>query len=117
MAVYWFVFFWNLGSGSYAACFKVFEQAFPPADAALAVSAVQCAEALRRRRATAVLWGLFAAGNFCFLGVLGATYNLQHGGYRLSPSGVGELVVNMYCLGLAAWLSVFLWRERRALGA
>ena len=69
-----------------------------------------------RRRPAALPWGLFAAGQFCFLGLLGTTYNLQHGGYDLSPGMLSELSVNAFCLGIAVWLGVFLWRRRHSLG-
>ena len=117
MAAYWAVFFAYVPGAAWDPGFIAFERAFPPADAVLAASAALTAELLRRRRPMAVPVGLFAAGQFCFLGVLGATYNLQHGGYSVTPSGLSELAVNLYCLGLAVWLGVYLWRSRHRLDA
>ena len=117
IGVYWALFFANLPGAAWDPCYVVFERAFPPADAALACSCAIAAEMLRRHRSTAVLAGLLAAGQFCFLGLLGASYNLEHGGYDLTPGMLGELLVNTYCLAMAGWLGWFLWHHRRALGA
>jgi hypothetical protein len=117
IAAYWATFFTNLPGAAWDRCFIVFERAFPVADAALAGSAALTAEMLRRSRPAAVMWGLFAAGQFCFLGLLGASYNLQNGGYNLTPAMLAELFVNVFCLAMAAWLNTFLWRQRIALGA
>ena len=117
MAAYWAFFFTYLPGAVWDPGFISFERAFPPADAVLAASAALTAELLRRQRPTAVPMGLFAAGQFCFLGALGATYNLQHGGYTLTPAGVSELAVNVYCLALAGWLAVYLWGSRHRLDA
>ena len=111
IAAYWATFFTNLPGAAWDRCFIVFERAFPVADAVLAASAALTAEMLRRGRRTALLWGLFAAGQFCFLGLLGASYNLQNDGYGLSAAMLGELFVNVFCLAMAVWLNTFLWRH------
>lgn len=111
---YWTTFFANVSTAGWDRCYIVFEHAFPPADAMLTVSAAAAARALSRRHPTALLWGLFAAGQFCFLGLLGAAYNIENGGYDLSLAMLAELWVNAFCVGIAAWLTTFLWRNRRA---
>jgi hypothetical protein len=115
IAAYWLTFFSNVSTASWDRCYVVFERAFPPADAVLALSAAAAAIALQRRRGGAVMWGLLAAGQFCFLGLLGAAYNLQHGGYGFSLAMLAELWVNAFCLLSAVWLTTFLWRHRRML--
>jgi hypothetical protein len=115
IAVYWLTFFSNVSTANWDRCYVVFERAFPPADAVLAFSAAAAAVALQRRRGSAVTWGLFAAGQFCFLGLLGAAYNLEHGGYDFSLAMLAELWVNAFCLSIAAWLMAFLARHRRTL--
>ena len=113
IAAYWLTFFSNVSTANWDRRYVVFEQAFPPADAMLALSAAAAAIALHRRSGGAVTWGLFAAGQFCFLGLLGAAYNLQQGGYDSSLAMLAELWVNAFCLAIAAWLVAFLGRHRR----
>jgi hypothetical protein len=79
-------------------------------------SAAATAEALRRRRPVALPWTIFSAGQFCFLGVLDVSFTLQNGGYTLTLPMLTELVINLFCLAMAAWLSVGLWRLRHSLG-
>lgn len=93
-----------------------FERAFPVADTALAMAALLAAWSLWRARATAVLWLLLSAGGFAFLGLLDATYHVQHGLYSWGNRASWlELALNLYCLGFALWLAVFAWRHRRRL--
>lgn len=116
IAAYWLTFFSNVSTANWDRCYVVFERAFPPADAMLTVSAAAAAIALQRRRGSAVMWGVFAAGQFCFLGLLGAAYNLESGGYDFSLAMLAEFWVNAFCLLIAAWLMFFLSRHPRVLG-
>ena len=94
-----------------------FSRAFPPADTLLAASAALCAEHLRRRRATAVLWALVTAGALGFVGVVDVTYNLQHDIYaRWSAALAWEVYVNAFSLVFPLWLARFAWTGRRELG-
>ncbi len=102
---------------SEALCYHVFERNFPLPDGFIALLSVLCAHALHRRRASAVLFGLLAAGGYYFLGLIDIAYNLWNQMYaQLTAPMAAEIVINLFCLGFATWLSAFLWRQRKALG-
>jgi hypothetical protein len=87
-----------------------FARAFPRVDALLAASAVPCAGHLRRRRPAAVLWALITAGALGVVGVVGVTYNLQHGIYdRWSAALAWEVYVNAFSLVFPVWLACSSW--------
>jgi hypothetical protein len=119
IAAYWVSFF---GGGEVHAtddpCYLAFERNFPLPDGFVAVCALLCAEGLRRGRGWAVLWGLLAAGGFYFLGFIDTAYNLWNGMYaRRNAAMAAEVAINLFCFTFASWLSTFVWRHRRALGA
>lgn len=117
IVAYWVSYF--SGGEVHAAdtlCYHVFERNFPLPDGFVALCCVLCALNLRRKKAPALLWGLLAAGGFLFLGLIDVSYNLWNGMYRkLNAAMAAEIVINMFCLGFAVWLSRFLWLNRRAL--
>jgi len=101
-----------------ALCYHVFERNFPLPDGFVALLSVLCAVALYQRRASAVLFGLLSAGGYYFLGLIDIAYNLWNDMYaQVSAPMMAEFAINVFCLGFATWLSVFLWGQRRALGA
>jgi hypothetical protein len=117
IVAYWVSYF---GGGEVHAaadlCYHVFERNFPLPDGFVALCAVLCAEALRRRRGTAVLWGLLTAGGFFFLGWIDIAYNLWNGMYaQRSAAMLVEIVINLFCIGFAGGFSAWLWRHRRQL--
>jgi hypothetical protein len=118
IAAYWISFF--SGGEVHASsdpCYLAFERNFPLPDGFVGLCAVLCAEGLRRRAAWALLYGLLAAGGFFFLGFIDVAYNLWNDMYRsIDAPMAAEIAINAFSLGFAAWLSAFLWRERRALG-
>lgn len=98
-------------------CYHVFKRNFPLPDGFVALLSLLCAHALFRRRASAMLFGLLAAGGYYFLGFIDIAYNLWNDMYaRLAAPMMAEIIINLFCLGFATWLSAFLWRRRRALG-
>lgn len=118
IALYWLSYFTE-GQVHAAAdlCYHVFERNFPLPDGFVLLCSAFAAEALRRRRASAVLWGLLAAGGYFFLGFIDIAFNLWNGMYRVHNAAMtAEIAINLFCLLFAGWLSAFLWRHRRALG-
>lgn len=114
---YWISYF---GGGEVHAaedlCYHVFERNFPLPDGFVALCAAICAVLLQRRRESAVLWGLLSAGGFYFLGWIDIAYNLWNGMYAIRSAAMAtEIAINVYCLGFATWLSVWLWAQRAAL--
>jgi hypothetical protein len=117
VASYWIAVLGGQGVATDAS-YLDFARAFPPADTLMALCAVLCAEHLRRRRSTAVLWGLVTAGALGFVGVVDVTYNLQHGIYATwTPALAWEIYVNAFSLVFPCWLAWFCWTRREALGA
>jgi hypothetical protein len=114
-AAYWIVFFTGGEvQASESECYLVFERAFPLADLWLAATCVAAAEALRRGRESAVLWGIAAGSAAVYLGCMDVLYNLENGMYaRWSPPMAGELAINLYCLSFGPFLLAYFWRNRR----
>ena len=117
--LYWVLFF-TTGAvqSSQDQIYLGFEAAFPAADTWLALTAVICAEGLRRRRAWAVLYGIAAGSAFIYLGLMDTLYNLEHGMYfHLTPEMMIETAINGSCFVLGPLLMWYVWRHRRWLGA
>lgn len=116
--LYWMLFFTQgQVQASHDAVYLGFERAFPAADAWLAITAVICAEGLRRRRAWAVLFGIAAGSAFIYLGLMDTLYNLEHGMYfHLSAEMLGEVAINLSCFVLGPLVMSYVWRHRTWLG-
>lgn len=115
--VYWVTFF---TSGAVQAtrepCYLAFERAFPAADGWTAVAAILAGVALLRRRPAAVLFAVAAGSGFVFLGLMDVLYNLEHGMYALwTAEMAGEIVINVFCLGVGPLAIGCAWRWRRML--
>jgi len=119
IVAYWLSFFFGGDvQASVDACYLVFQRSFPLPDGFVALCAILAAEALRRHRASSVLWMLLTAGGLFFLGLIDIHYNLGNGMYGVRNSAMAlEAAINLACLGLATGLSAFAWRRRHALGA
>ncbi|MGH8460050.1 MAG: hypothetical protein ACRESS_00440 [Stenotrophobium sp.] len=115
IVLYWVSYFTGGEvQASGANCYRVFEQNFPLPDGFVALCAVLCALYLRRGNEHCLLWGLLTAGGFFFLGLIDIAYNLWNGMYAIfSAAMAAEIVINLFSLGFALWLSVFFWRNRR----
>jgi hypothetical protein len=115
---YWVIWFgvdrrWlaNADTPSYYA----FENAFPAADAWMAVTGALGAIALQRRRASALLWMLLAGSASIYLAGMDILFDLENGIYRSPDVGsvAVELFINMGCLTGGAAIVLFAWRNRR----
>jgi hypothetical protein len=119
LIAYWAIWFFvnrdwlaNLDTPSY----YTFENAFPAADAWLALACGFGAWALWRRRASALFWLLVGGSSSVYLGLMDVLFDLENGIYG-APKGdwgtVGaEVVINLYALGVGAWALRFGWAHR-----
>jgi hypothetical protein len=92
-----------------------FENAFPVADAWLALCCLGAIVGLRRRSPTAMLWLLMAAGAGFYLFGMDVLYDLEHGIWWSSGGGAVELVINLLTAGVAAVLLRWTWVNRAEL--
>jgi hypothetical protein len=120
LVAYWIIWFfvnraWLASQDTQA--YYVFENAFPAADAWLAIGCVFGAWALYKRKASALFWLLAGGSASIYLGLLDVLFDLENGIY-LAPKGdwgaVGtEVAINLYSLSVGAWALWFGWRNRR----
>ena len=94
----------------------VFENAFPAADAWLAVACLASAWSMRRRSPAAPFWLVAAGSAALYLGLLDVLFDVENAMY-LAPRGdwgavAIELVINVYSFGLGAWAMRFGWKNR-----
>ena len=92
-----------------------FENAFPLADAWLALCCLGALVGLRRRSATAVLWLLMAAGAGYYLFGMDVLYDLENGIWWSSGGGAVELVINLLTAAVATLLLRWTWLNRAEL--
>ncbi len=119
MVAYWVIWFFvdrswlaNMDTQAY----YVFENAFPAADAWLAVACAAGAWAMWKRRASSLFWLLAGGSASVYLGLMDVLFDLENGVYA-APKGdwgaVGiEVAINLYALGVGAWALSFGWRNR-----
>ncbi len=117
---YWVIWFGvdrNMLASSQAPAYFTFENAFPAADAWLALTLVVGALGLARRR----LWGLFstllAGGAGVYLGCMDVLFDLENGIYQVprgaDPSPVIiEIIINVLTFALSIGILAYLWRNR-----
>jgi hypothetical protein len=114
---YWVIWFgvdrrWLATSDT--ATYYAFENAFPAADAWMALTGALGAIALQRREAAALLWMLLAGSASIYLAGMDVLFDLENGIYR-SPDlgGVAvELFINVGCLTGGAAVVLFAWKHR-----
>lgn len=92
-----------------------FENAFPLADAWLALCCLGGIVGLRRRSSTALLWLLMAAGAGFYLFGMDVLYDLEHGIWWSSGGGVVELAINVLTAAVAGVLLRWTWLNRAEL--
>ena len=92
-----------------------FENAFPLADAWLALCCLGALVGLRRRSATAVLWLLMAAGAGYYLFGMDVLYDLENGIWWSSGGGAVELLINLLTAAVATLLLRWTWLNRAEL--
>jgi hypothetical protein len=116
LLAYWLV--WFLGGRSLLAsstrpAYVEFENAFPLADAWLGACALLAAEALWRRRSTALLWLLAGGGAGVYLAGMDVLYDLQHGIWTSGSGGAIELAINVITVTASVATLRWSWRRRR----
>jgi hypothetical protein len=90
-----------------------YEQAFPLADAWLAVAALVGAAGLWKMRAWGFLFMLLAGGSAIFLGLMDLLYDLEHSMFTpLNAASAIELVIVLLLLALGPVVIVLTWRLR-----
>ena len=97
--------------------YVTFENAFPAADAWLAVGCAATAYTLHARRPSAMLWLLVSGSAAVYLGLMDVLFDLENGVYRAPEIGavVTEAIINVTSLAIGAWNMWFGWHHRRVL--
>jgi hypothetical protein len=119
-ALYWIIWFfinraWLANQDTPA--YYAFENAFPLADAWMALASLGGAITLYRRHATALLFMLLAGSASIYLGLLDVLFNLENGVYA-AASGASlavEVVINLLSFAIPIYIIAFAWRARHAL--
>ena len=115
--VYWVAWYADrsLVASNTRPAYYEFENAFPLADAWLALCCLGAIVGLRRRSATALLWLLMAAGAGFYLFGMDVLYDLEHGIWWSSGGGVVELAINILTAAVAGVLLRWTWLNRAEL--
>jgi hypothetical protein len=117
LAAYWALWFTarDLVRSDTTAAYYDFENAFPAADAWLALCVLLAVRAVRAGRPTGLLWLLAGGGAGVYLFCMDVLYDLEHGTYARGAGGVVELGINLLTLALSAWFLRWAWTRRDAL--
>src|SRR5581483_3244325 len=106
----------SLVASNTRAAYYEFENAFPAADAWLALCAAAAAIALRRKSGAALLWLLLAGGAGVYLFGMDVLYDLEHGIWWSSGAGgVIELAINLATAAVSVVLIRWTWLHRDTL--
>ena len=98
--------------------YVAFENAFPLADAYMAVAYLMAAHLLVRGRPAAIPVGIAAGSAMVFLGLMDTLFNVERGQYAIrTPEMATEIAINVVCLVFGPWTMVRLWSARRRLAA
>jgi len=92
---YWSIWFTNRDwlASEHTQAYYDFENAFPLADLWLGLACGLALIALRRRRATALLWLISAGAAGLYLGCMDLLYDLEHGIFAKGAGGTVEAVI------------------------
>jgi hypothetical protein len=115
VVAYWTVWYSRRSwvASSTDSSYEDFENAFPLADAWLAVTALLAARALHRRLPSALLWLLSAGSAGMYLACMDVLYDLQHGiWWDGGGGGLVELAINLITLAGSVAGLVLGWRYR-----
>jgi len=121
---YWVIWFFvdrSILASANTESYYTFENAFPVADGWMAVSALLGALALRKRRASVLLWCLCAGSASLYLAGMDILFDLENGIYK-APTGdwggvVVEAIINAATLFVGAYVVHWAWKNRRALSS
>ncbi len=116
-AAYWLLWFADRSAvaSSTRPAYVEFENAFPLADAWLAVACVAALVSLRRRSPTALLWLIAAGGGGLYLFAMDVLYDLEHGIYATGAGGVIEAAINLITLAFSLIALSWAWSNREEL--
>jgi len=94
--------------------YLAFENAFPMADAWMAICALVGAIGLFKKQAWGFLFGLLAGSSMIFLGLMDVTFNLNqdiytHGGIETAI----EVLINLFCLIIGPLIIIYLWKNQK----
>jgi len=120
IVAYWIVWFFvdrDALASMTTPAYYTFENAFPAADAWLAIACAASAWTLRARRPSALFWLVAGGSAGVYLGLEDVLFDLENGVYGAPRGDWGavatELAINAYSLGLGAWALWFAWTNRR----
>jgi hypothetical protein len=118
IAAYWGI--WFLGDRAWLASldtreFFAFENAFPAADAWLALAFGAAAVCLQRKRPAAVFWLITCGSSAIYLGLLDVLFDLANRVYTTGDPGavITELAINVASFVIGAWASWTGWSMLR----
>jgi hypothetical protein len=119
-AAYWVIWFGvdrSILASSQAPSYFTFENAFPVADAWLAITLGIGAVGLARRRPWGLLSTLLAGGAGVYLGCMDVLFDLENGIYQIphgaDPSPVIiEITINVLSFALSIFILTYVWRQR-----
>ncbi len=111
IALYWLAWFTHrsLVATETSLPYMQFEDAFPLADAWLAISMTAAAVCLLTSRKAAVLWLLAGGGAGLYLFAMDVLYDLEHGVWGKGANGMVELAINVVTVGLSVWVLWWTW--------
>jgi hypothetical protein len=117
IAAYWLAWLLHrsLVASETGAAYTQFEDAFPLADAWLALCLVAASFCLWTARRAALFWLLAGGGAGLYLFAMDVLYDLQHGVWGKGANGVTELVINVVTLALSLFVLRWTWVRRDAL--
>ncbi len=115
--VFWFGGGRALLASSQAASYFVFENAFPAADAWLALTLILGAIGLMQRKSWGLLFSLLAGGAGIYLGCMDVLFDLENSIYLIPKgadpsSAIIEICINILTFTLSIVGIIYLWRNR-----
>ncbi len=117
---YWVIWFGGgraLLASSQATSYFVFENAFPAADAWLAITLILGAIGLIQRKSWGLLFSLLAGGAGVYLGCMDVLFDLENGIYIIPKgtdpsSAIIEMCINILTFAISIAGIIYLWRNR-----
>jgi hypothetical protein len=114
---YWAIWFGHRAwmSSTTGTAYVQFENAFPLADAWLAVTCVLAWVSLRRRSPQALLWLVAAGSAGLYLFAMDVLYDIEHSIYAKGSGGLIEGLINVLTLVFATIALRWSWQNRAEL--
>jgi hypothetical protein len=114
-AIYWLDFYFGSAvSAKQEEWYRIFQRAFLPADAWMALCATFAATGLLLGRPFGAKCGLLAGSALVFLALMDITFNAQNGLYPLAASSNAmrlEILINVWTLALGGAVIAALWSK------